>query len=195
MSEFKRGTFEDMLVAAHHCRNLTLDLPMLALLYTTLDALAWAVYESTEKSIKHRLVKICDTYLFPNAKIKCTSLELYAARSSILHKLGWESELSQKGQARSVTYSFGVSDSTVAQEASKIIPASLGTFVHIHADDLYEAIAFTWKRVMDAAKNEPSLATRLTLSKDKQYASLNPASTEVLYKKLLALKNRNDIQI
>jgi hypothetical protein len=195
MPDFKRGTFEDMLVAAHHCRNLALDLPMLALLYTTLDALAWAVYESTEKSVKQRFVKICDAYLFPNAKITCTSLELYAARSSILHKLGWESELSLKGQARSVTYSFGASDSTAAQEASKLIPASIGTFVHIHADDLYEAIACTWKRVMNAAKNEPTLAACLTSSKDKQYASLNPASTEILYEKLLALQSRDNIKI
>jgi hypothetical protein len=192
MLEFKRGTYEDMFAAAHLCREQGLDMPMLALLYTTLDALAWAAHEPAEKSVKQRFVKICDTYLFPNSKITCSSLELYAARCSILHKLSWESDLSLSGQARSVTYSFGASDSTDAQEASKLIPASIGTFVHIHVDDLYAAIAFTWKRIMDASENQPELAERLLSSKNKQYASLDPVSTEILYKNLSALNSRSN---
>jgi hypothetical protein len=192
MSEFKRGTYEDMFAAAYLCREQGLDIPMLALLYTTLDAMAWAVYGSTEKSVKKRFVKICETYLFPNLKITCTSLELYAARSSILHNLGWESDLSLKGEARSVTYSFGASASTDAQEACKLIPVSIGTFVHMHADDLYEAIALTRKKVMVAAENDTELAKRLISSKSKQYASLNSESTEILLKNLSALNSRSN---
>jgi hypothetical protein len=195
MLEYKRGTFEDMLVAAGQCGKLGLDLPMLVLLYTTLDALAWAVYAPTEKTVKQRFLKICDDYLFPNPKIPCASIDLYAARCSILHNLGWESDLSQKGEAISLVYCFGEDDSTYVQQASKLIPESIGKFIHLRAFDLFEAIANTWKRVMDKAKSEPSLAARLTSSKDKQYASLNPASTEILYEKLLALQSRDNIKI
>lgn len=40
----ERGTFETMFEAASLCRERGLDIAMLALLYTSLDALAWAVY-------------------------------------------------------------------------------------------------------------------------------------------------------
>ena len=44
LTTIERGTFETMFKAASLCRDRGLDIAMLALLYSSLDALAWAVY-------------------------------------------------------------------------------------------------------------------------------------------------------
>ncbi len=192
MPEFKRGIFEDMFDAAYVCRQRGLNIPMLALPYTTLDALAWSVYASLQKKydVRGNFVKTCDSFLFPNPKITCTSLELYAARCGILHNLGWESDISRNKQARVVIYSFGSDVSKFAQEAPNVIPTALGKFVHLHADDLYLAIALTWWRIMDATRSDPKLAARLIASTDKQYRSLDPKSTDILFEKFIALQRK-----
>ena len=44
MSALYQNTFEKMFEAAELCRDQALDVPMLVLIYTSLDTLAWAVY-------------------------------------------------------------------------------------------------------------------------------------------------------
>src|SRR5690242_19662542 len=95
-----RPSFEKLLEGISACIERGLDVPCLVLTYTGFDALAWTVYGATIHETKRRFVKLCETHVFPLSSLGCSALDLYAARCSILHSLGWESSLSQGGDAR-----------------------------------------------------------------------------------------------
>lgn len=173
------GTFEKMFEGAAICRSRGLDLPVLVLVYTSLDTLAWTVYGEETGEVKRRFVNVCEEYLLPNSTISCTALELYAARCSILHSLGWESELSRSGKVRSVFYSFGNDNPTVAQEAFD--HSQPGRFVAVHADELLRAARMAVSRVAEQAKSDMALASRLEVADGKQYMSIESKASDQLY--------------
>jgi len=87
MSDFeKKSTFAKIFEAAALCRQQGLDVPMLVLVYTALDTLAWALYNENVSKVGERFISLCDTYVIPTSDINCTALDLYAARCSILHR-------------------------------------------------------------------------------------------------------------
>lgn len=179
MPPIEMGTFEKMFEGATVCRARGLDLPMLVLIYTTIDTLAWAVYGDEIAEVKHRFLKVCEKYLLPDTSISCTALELYAARCSILHSLGWESDLSKFGKARSVFYSFGNDNPRVAQEAFN--HSQPGRFVAVHADELLRALKEAVSRVTEEAKSNAVLAARLKVADGKQYMALESKASDSLY--------------
>jgi len=186
MSVLNRSTFQKMLDAAALCQVQGLDVPMLVLIYTSLDSLAWALYGHETKEVKHRFVSLCEAYVLPNSKLNCTSLELYAARCSILHSLGWESDLSKDGKARSAFYSFGTDDPTLAQIAYD--HSYPGKFVAIRADELLVATKSAVTRVTNEAQQDKALAASLSMSTGKQYMSLESDASDKLYGSYLAAK-------
>lgn len=179
MSPLQIGTFEKMFEGASLCRARGLDLPMLVLVYAALDTLAWAVYGHEVAKVKHRFLSVCERYVFPGSSIKCTPLELYAARCSILHSLGWESDLSRAGRARSVFYSFGDDNPAVAQEAFDHMRP--GRFIAVHADELLRAVKEAVARVTEQASRDAALASRLNTADGKQYRVLESKAGDILF--------------
>lgn len=179
MSPLNLSTFEKMFEAASLCRDRGLDIPMLALVYTSLDTLAWVVHGHEMNEVKRRFVAVCENYVLPDSSIACTALELYAARCSILHSLGWESELSKAGKARAVFYSFGTDNPKVTQEAFD--HSNPGKFIAVHADELLRAVRTAVARVTEQAKHDAVLASRMTVADGKQYMSLESSASENLY--------------
>ena len=183
MSALSKSTFQKMFEAAVLCRERGLDIPMLVLIYTSLDTLAWAVYGENTKSVKGRFVSLCETYVLPSHIFQCTALELYAARCSILHSLGWESDLSRNGKARSVFYSFGTDDPTLAQQAYD--HSYPGKFVAIRADGLLKAAQAAAALVAAQAQTNTALAKRLAAAVGKQYMSMESSVSDSLYSRFL----------
>lgn len=93
MSPLEKSTFAKMFEVAELCRQHALDVPMLVLVYTAKDTLAWALHGDTTHGVRDRLTAICDSHILPGSSIQWSALELYAARCSVLHTLGWESDL------------------------------------------------------------------------------------------------------
>lgn len=174
-----RGTFEKMFVAARLCRERALDIPMLVLVYTTIDTLAWAVYGHETAEAKRRFVTLCENYLLRESSLGCTALELYAARCSILHSLGWESDLSKARKARSIYYSFGTDDPTLYQQAIEI--SHPGQFLPLRADDLLAATERAVAEVTAAAASDPALKERLDRAEGKQYRTLESKSSDAVF--------------
>lgn len=75
-------------------------MPMLVLIYTTLDTLAWAVFGHEVREVKRCFVALYENYRLRDSSLGCTALEPYAARCSILHSLGWESALCKERRRR-----------------------------------------------------------------------------------------------
>lgn len=185
-----RDTFEKMFEAAHICRERALDIPMLVLVYTSIDTLAWAVYGHEIHEVKRRFVALCEDHLLSQTALGCTALELYAARCSILHSLGWESELSKSGKARSIYYSFGTDDPSLYQQGIEITHP--GKFVSIRADDLLAAAQKAVASVSEVAKTDQSLKDRLEHAGGKQYRTLDSRSSDALFERYIQTVKNDD---
>ena len=183
MSVLGRSTFEKMFEAASLCRERALDLPMLVLIYASLDTLAWAVYGHEIKEVGRRFELLCERYVLPKSKIDCTALELYAARCSIVHSLGWESKLSKTGKARAVFYSVGEADARSAYAALNIEQPD--KFVAVSADELLSATKMAVARIIQKAEHDSALAARFAIAEGKQYLSLDTKLSEPFFEKFL----------
>jgi len=179
MSVFEKSTFAKMFEAAELCRARALDIPMLVLIYTAMDTLAWALYREKIQGVRVRFTALCDNYILPGSGIQCTALELYAARCSVLHTLGWESDLSKSDKARSVFYSFGTDDPTLAQAALDL--TNPGKFVSLKADDLLVAVRAAVETLAMLASKDEELANRLSLAAGKQYRSFESAAGDRIF--------------
>lgn len=179
MSALYRITFEKMFKAAKLCRDQALDVPMLVLIYTSLDTLAWAVYGGETSEVQRRFISLCDNHVLPGAGISCTALELYAARCSVIHTLGWESNLSKIKKARAFSYSFGNDDPRLAQEVLE--RERPGEFLAVKADELLNAAKRAVERVAQVASSDQSLAARLATAEGKQYRSLESKTGYALF--------------
>jgi hypothetical protein len=180
-----RGTFEKMFEAARLCRERALDIPMLVLIYTTIDTLAWAIYGDSIREVKRRFVAVCDDYVLREASFGCTALELYAARCSVLHSLGWESELSKAGKARAIYYSFGTDDPALYQQAIEL--SHPGQFLAVRADDLLTATEKAVASVSEAAKSDSALKERLDRAEGKQYRTLESKSSDAMFARYIEM--------
>ena len=176
MSVLEKSTFAKMFEAAELCRERALDVPMLVLVYTAMDTLAWALYGDKVNGVRGRFTGLCNSYILPNGKFECDALELYAARCSVLHTLGWESELSRTGKARSVFYSFGTDDPTIAQTALEL--TNPGKFVALRPDDLLAEVKATVARIAALAAADGELAGRLAVAAGKQYRTLESGAAD-----------------
>lgn len=190
MSVLEKSTFAKMFEAAELCRQRALDVPMLVLIYTALDTLAWALYGNKVSKVSLRFILLCDEYVLPGTNIQCTALELYSARCSILHSLGWESDLSKAGKARSVFYSFGNDDPTLARAALEI--TNPGEFVAVRADELFAAAQKAVVALVALAPSDQKLAERLSVAAGKQYRSLESNAGDEMFKAFIQKAQSSD---
>lgn len=126
---------------------------------------------------------MCERYVLPKSKIDCTALELYAARCSIVHSLGWESKLSKTGKARAVFYSVGEADAGSAYAALNIEQPD--KFVAVSADELLSATKMAVARIIQKAEHDSALAARFAIAEGKQYLSLDTKLSEPFFEKFL----------
>ena len=190
MAMLAKSTFAKMFEAAELCRQRALDVPMLVLIYTAMDTLAWALYADKNQSVRERFVALCDNYIIPSSDILCTGLELYSARCSILHTLGWESELSKAGKARSVFYSFGTDKPTLAQAVLEL--TNPGKFVSLRPDELLVSLKTVVAKIATLASTDDELAARLSEAAGKQYRSVESSAGDKIFAAYIDKVQGND---
>ena len=118
------------------------QLPALIILYSTIDILAWLYHPVKYEEVRRSdFIKWCDQFLLPGEKLKCTSKDLYSARCGILHSYSAYSNMSRKGDAKQIWYSWGKAD---VQKFEQII--NLSSYKNI-------AIAVQIESLITALKN------------------------------------------
>jgi hypothetical protein len=76
-----------------------------------MDTLSYLDRINDNETVKKRFTRWLDTYmLLPNSKLKCSSIDLYAARCSMVHSSTAESDLSKTGKAKEIYYAHGYKD-------------------------------------------------------------------------------------
>lgn len=98
-------SFDEIIQSIEFNISKQLFLPALILIYTGIDILGYIAYG--EIKVKDRFTRWVDEYMYRLQKQKQTSMDLYAARCSILHTLTSESDLYKNGKAKRIFYAWG----------------------------------------------------------------------------------------
>lgn len=96
------------LEAIELCVTHKLRMPALILVYSGIDILASLNRPANKANgTRQDFMSWCETYLLPNSRMKCSSMDLYAARCGVVHAYSAESQLSRENKASEVVYSWG----------------------------------------------------------------------------------------
>jgi hypothetical protein len=95
-------------IAIDLCIEKALLMPALILIYSGLDSLASLNRPQDKENVtRSDFTRWCNNYLLPESGLKCTDIDLYAARCSILHTNTAVSDLSIKRKASELIYCIG----------------------------------------------------------------------------------------
>jgi hypothetical protein len=83
--------------------------PTLLLVFACMDAFSW-IELSAIRDAKARFEAWVNKRVLPHEEVVCTAVDLYAARSGILHRLGTRSRLSESGEAAQISFCHGEAD-------------------------------------------------------------------------------------
>ena len=109
----------------------------LVLIYSSIDTTWWL--DSTETfATRNDFMRWVDDYLLKAKPLKCTSLDLYAARCGLVHTFTPDSQLSTLGKARVICYAWGTARVEDMQHTIDIKNKS-DELVAVHVDELYQA--------------------------------------------------------
>jgi hypothetical protein len=150
------------------CLENRLHDPAQVLIYSAIDVVSWLA--SPEKyASKASFIKWVEAYLLPGTPIKCTALDLYAARCGILHTLTPEARPIPHENPRLICYATG--DSTV-EGVQRTIELSRKTdrFVAVHINDLYKAWRLGLERFSKEIERDPGMKLR-AYSKARKFFS------------------------
>jgi len=112
--------------------------PALILMYSTIDTLGWLGAKEGANSDRERFCAWVDEWLLPSSLLNCDSVDLYAARCSILHSMTGTSRLSRSKKAKRIVYAFGARDKEEVAEAVGNHPGE--DFAVIHVDELAQLL-------------------------------------------------------
>jgi hypothetical protein len=113
---------------------------------------------SKTRATRNDFIEWVDTYLLPNSELKCTAIDLYAARCGVVHSYSASSDLSESGRARTINYAYG----NKTQEELQIRldkSSSARTTVAVHVDKLFQALRAGVERFKNALEKDPSKAS------------------------------------
>lgn len=119
------------------CIEKKASVPALILIYSAIDTTGWL--DSTEAfSTRAGFIRWVDNYLLKAKPLKCTAIDLYAARCGLLHTFTPDSQLSTLGKARVISYAWGKAKADDMQQIMDYKNKS-NHLVVIHVDELYRA--------------------------------------------------------
>jgi hypothetical protein len=80
--------------------------PTLLLVFSCMDAFSW-IELSAIQNAKARFEAWVNKRVLPHQEVICSAVDLYAARSGMLHRLGTRSRLSESGEAAQISFCHG----------------------------------------------------------------------------------------
>ena len=125
----------------------------LVVLYSTIDAAAWLGVTGDGDVTRTDFVSWVEAYLLPGTSLRCTGLELYAARCGVLHSLTAFSRLSREGKVRTIGYARGTASAGRLNDVAAVLGRS--DIVGVHVDDLRGALRIGMQRFLDATALDP----------------------------------------
>lgn len=141
ISEIKVKLFNDccenIIKSIAQCIKGKYFMPSLILIYSGVDIMSWFNLSITQEEVQCKdFVDWVEKYLLPGSKLKCSGIDLYAARCSIVHSYSFESRKTKKGKARRIYYAWG---NGRVEDLKKIILFHGENAISVHINDLFSA--------------------------------------------------------
>ena len=174
MTEAKafKENIDDLVRSIDLCFKNQFLLSGLALLYSTIDIMAWLSRPLSQSDVRRDdFVHWVDTYLMPKANLKCTAIDLYAARCSVIHSYSAESKLSREGAARRICYTIGNKDPKRLQDDLDAVNYDA---VVVHIDTMFNALRSSIEDFKKELTSNQELAERVFSRSEKFYSLLPP---------------------
>lgn len=158
------------------CIDRKATIPALVLIYTAIDITGWLNGDDPNTKVRDRFTNWVDQYLLSAKPLRCTSIDLYAARCGLVHTFTPDSRLSDQGQARRICYARGNTKSDDLQQTIKRMNKT-SEYVAIHVEELYEAWRLGLLAFTEELAQDPTRASRVYARAKKFFSTL---STEVV---------------
>lgn len=158
------------------CIEQRLLSPALILIYSTVDSYAWAVSDKKTASVRSCFEAFVADYVLPHHPLSCSPTDLYAARCAILHTLTCESDLSKKGEAKTIAYAWGTADAVSLATVTGYL--DLSKIITLHIEDLANALFDAILAVHEKATLDPVVEQRLTTAAGRHYKNLEKRTVE-----------------
>ena len=141
-----------MLRAIEVCLDSECLVGAVSLIFVSMDALAALTRPKTAtRATRQEFINWVEKYVEPSETLACSPLDLYAARCSVLHTYGTESDLSQQEKARPIVYEWRRGPSA---DASLSLPPRALVLV---VDQLHEVFCKAVQHFLDDAETNPNL--------------------------------------
>jgi hypothetical protein len=141
----------ELLAAVGDCFKNRRILPGLVLLYATIDILASLDRPDSKQDVtRDDFVAWVDAFLLPGSSLKCTGIDLHAARCGLLHTYAPGSRLSGEGKAKEMYYAWGKAKIGPLERSMQNIDWKIPA-VAVHVDALHKAVEDglqTFRRVL-----------------------------------------------
>jgi hypothetical protein len=167
----------DLFESIEDCFAKNRILPCLALVYSGIDVVASLEAKPNEK-VKAYFVKWVESYLLKAGSLKCSGIELYAARCGIVHTFTSRSDFSKKGKARSIYYAWGNAEVSDFERASTILGRS--DVVMIHVRDLIDTFRQAVVNFLDDIEAQPHREQKIESALGHWFMDLNPKEIKTL---------------
>lgn len=129
--------FRSQLIGFKLLLDEKLILPILILLYASIDISAYVWAGGDDNKAGERFKKFAEKYIIKHI-LELTSEDMWGARCAILHTSTPESTASKKGPARQILYSWSSSE---IETSKKIIAEETHKYVATSIEDLLKAFA------------------------------------------------------
>jgi hypothetical protein len=149
--------FGQLTSAISLCAAQQLTTPALILLYSGIDIASWLHADNPNDGVRKRFVAWAERYLLPATPLKCTALELYAARCGVVHTFSPDADLTRQGKARKIVYAMRPSQ--VGTLAETITLVGMKNYVAVQLEDLMTAFSKAVEEFLkDLEANQAKLA-------------------------------------
>ena len=154
------------------CLEKKLDLPALVLIYSGIDVAGWLASPKPHAE-RSTFIDWVNSYLLQAKPLRCTAIDLYAARCGILHSLSPYSRPFQKERPRLMCYAYGTARAEDVQRTI-IDMKRADRYVAVHVNELFEAWRLGILRFIEELEGDPVKKRRVYEKAEKFFSPLSP---------------------
>lgn len=163
--------------AIQTCFQKRLHLPALVLAYSLIDHLAWINMPDAQQDVtRDDFGDWVEKYVLSGSGLRCTALDLYAARCALLHTHAAESRLTRHSAAKQVFYAWGKADVQVLEQLA-VVKSGKACAVRIEA--LLGAISDGKQRFLADIEKDADLKPRAVRRSAKIFGEVRAGEGQV----------------
>jgi hypothetical protein len=164
-------SYSQIFTAIEHCITNNLFMPVLVLIYSSIDSISWVASESENQSVAECFESWVNLWMLNKYPLPCTATELYAARCGILHTLTPNSTLSDIKGVNKIYYAWGKAKPDDMNETTRLL--NYPGLVTIHLENLFNSFKNGFADYLDSLEQDSHKKELFATKANKHFAITN----------------------